>query len=54
MLLYVVSNKGWLEKLICSYLTELSQSIDAEIVYSVGSHCTNLIVNPATNAEVQL
>ncbi|KAK1893762.1 Leucine--tRNA ligase [Dissostichus eleginoides] len=36
------SNKGRLQKMICSYLTDLAQSVDVEIVYSVGSHCTNL------------
>ena len=35
------SNKGRLQKLICSYLTDLAQSVDAEIIYSVGPHCTN-------------
>jgi hypothetical protein len=42
MLLCSTSNKGRLQQLICSYLTELAQSIVTEIVYSVGSHCTNL------------
>ena len=28
--------------MICNYLTYLAESVDAEIVYSVGSHCTNL------------
>ncbi|KAJ8333974.1 hypothetical protein SKAU_G00412930 [Synaphobranchus kaupii] len=41
-LLCSISNKGRLQKLICSYLTDLTQNVDAEIVYSVGSHCTNL------------
>ena len=41
-LLCSVSNKGQLQKLICSYLTDFAQTVDAEIVYSVGSHCTNL------------
>ena len=41
-LLCSVSNKGRLQNLICSYLTDLAQSVDAEIIYSVGSHCTNL------------
>ena len=36
------SNKGRLQKLICSYLTDLSQNVDVEIFYSVGPHCTNL------------
>lgn len=36
------SNKGHLQKLIRSYLTDLAQKIDVEIFYSVGSHCTNL------------
>ena len=41
-LLCSVSNKGRLQKLICSYLNDIAQTVDAEIVYSVGSHCTNL------------
>ena len=36
------SNKGRLQKLVCDYLTDLAESVDAEIVYSVGSHCNNL------------
>ena len=36
------SNKGRLQKLIHSYLTDLAQKTDVEIFYSVGSHCTNL------------
>ena len=36
------SNKGRLQKVICNYLRDLAESVDAEIVYSVGSHCTNL------------
>ena len=36
------SNKGRLKKVICDYLTDLAESVDAEIVSSVGSHCTNL------------
>ena len=31
-----------MQKLICSYLANLAQSVDAENIYSVGSHCTNL------------
>ena len=27
---------------LCSHLTDLAHSADAEIIYSVGSHCTNL------------
>ena len=42
MLLCNVSNKGRLQKLICSFLTDLAQSVDAEIIYSVGSHCINV------------
>ena len=42
MLLCSVSNKGRLQKLICVYLSDLAKSVDAEIIYSVGSHCTNL------------
>ncbi|KAJ3603232.1 hypothetical protein NHX12_030974 [Muraenolepis orangiensis] len=41
-LLCSVSNKARLQKRICSYLTDLAQNVDAKIVYSVGSHCTNL------------
>lgn len=41
-LLCSISNKGRLQKLICHYLTDLAQSLDIEIVYSVGPHCTNL------------
>jgi len=41
-LLCSASNKGRLQKLICSYLTDLAQNVNAAIVYSVGSHCTNL------------
>ena len=41
-LLCSVSNKGRLQKLIRSYLTDLAQNVNAEIIYSVGSHCTNL------------
>jgi len=37
-----VSNKGWLQTLIHSYMTSLTQNAHVEIVYSVGSHCTNL------------
>ncbi|CAJ1050849.1 hypothetical protein KUCAC02_009112 [Xyrichtys novacula] len=42
MLLCSVSNKGRLQKLICSHLTDLAQNVNVEIVYSVGPHCTNL------------
>ena len=41
-LLCSISNKERLQKLICSYLTDLAQNVDPEILYSVGSHCTNL------------
>ena len=41
-LLCSISNKGGLQKLICSYLTDLALSVDAEIIYSVRSHCTNV------------
>lgn len=36
------SKKGRLQTLICSYLTSIAQNVDAEIIYSVGCHCTNL------------
>ena len=42
MLLCSVSKKGRLQKLICVYLSDLAKSVDPEIIYSVGSHCTNL------------
>ncbi|KAL8591125.1 hypothetical protein ACOMHN_063749 [Nucella lapillus] len=42
MLLCSVSNKGCLQQLIKEYMTELAQSTQTEIIYSVGSHCTNL------------
>ena len=32
-------NKGRLQKVIHSYLTDLAQSVDVEIIYSVVSHC---------------
>ena len=38
---YRVSNNGQLQKLICNYLTDLAQSVDAENIYSVGPHSTN-------------
>ena len=41
-LLCSVSNKWRLPKLICSYLTDRAQSVDAETIYSVGSHGTNV------------
>ena len=41
-LLCSISNKGRLQKLIYSYLTDFARSIDVEIVYSVGAQCTNL------------
>ena len=40
-LLCSVSNNVRLQKLIFSYLIDLAQSVDADIVYSVGSQCTN-------------
>lgn len=51
-LLCSFSNKGRLQKLIFSYLTELAQNVDAEIVYCwlpLHQH-----VNPAADAELQL
>jgi hypothetical protein len=36
-LLCGTSNKGRLQKLICRHLTDLTQSVHAEIAYSVGS-----------------
>ena len=41
-LLCSTSNKGRLQKLIRRHMTDLAQSVHAEIVYSVGSDCTNL------------
>ena len=42
------SNKGRLQKLICSYLTDIAQAVDAEIIHSVGSHCTKLSTQQPT------
>jgi len=36
------SNKGRLQKLLCDYLTNVAESVNVDIAYSVGSHCTNL------------
>lgn len=41
-LLCSISNKRRLQNLIRRYLTDLATSVDAEIIYSVGSDCTNL------------
>ena len=41
-LLCSTSNKTRLQKLLSSYLTDLAQSLNVEIVYSVGSKCMNL------------
>ena len=41
MTLCSISNKGRLQKVICIYLTDLGQNVDAEIVYSVDLHCTS-------------
>ena len=41
-LLCSTSNKTWLQKLLCSYLTDLAQRLTVEIVYSVGAKCMNL------------
>jgi hypothetical protein len=38
-LLYSDSNKGRFQKLICDYLTELAESVDTDIIHSVGSQC---------------
>ena len=35
--------------MICSKLTDLAQSVDADIIYYVGSHCTNLSTHPMQN-----
>ena len=32
----------WLQKLLCSYLTDLAQGLSTEIAYSVASKCMNL------------
>ena len=37
-----VRYKGRLQKLIFIYLTDLAQRVDAELIYSVGSHYTNV------------
>ena len=39
-----VSNKGQLQTLICNYLTNPAQSVDAETIYSVGPHSTNVSI----------
>ena len=41
-LLCSVSNKGRLQKCIGSYLTDLAQRVDAELIYPVGFHSTNV------------
>ncbi|KAK7084444.1 hypothetical protein SK128_012003, partial [Halocaridina rubra] len=41
-LLCSINNKRLLQNLICRYLTDLATSVSAEIIYSVGSKCTNL------------
>ena len=47
-----VSNKGQLQKLICNYLIDLAQSVDAETIYSVGPHSTNMsIQQPMQNGS---
>ena len=47
-----VSNKGQLQKLICNYLTDLAQSVDAETIYSVGPHSTSVsIQQPMQNGN---
>ena len=47
-----VSNKGQLQKWICNYLTDLAQSADAETIYSVGPHSTNVsIQQPMQNGS---
>jgi hypothetical protein len=55
-LLCSVSNKRRLQKLICNYLTDLAESVDAEIVYSISFYWFPLHqhVNPASNGELQL
>ena len=41
-LLCSVSNKGRLQELICSYLIDLAQHVDAKSIYSFDAHCTNV------------
>ena len=36
-----ISNKERLQ-LICNYLTDLAHGVDADLIYSVDSNCTNL------------
>ena len=42
LLLCSNSNKQRLQKLLAKYLTEIAQHVEAEIIYSVGTNCTNL------------
>ena len=46
-LLCSVSNKRRLQKLICTYLIDLAKSDGVEMIYSVGSHCTNMTTQQA-------
>ena len=41
-LTFEISNKGRLQTLICNYLTDLAQGVNADIIYLVGSNCTNM------------
>ena len=36
------SNKRRLQTLVGSYLADFPRNMDVEVIYSVGSHCTNL------------
>ena len=36
------SNKRRLQKLIGSYLTDFARNMNVDVIYSIGSHCTNL------------
>ena len=48
-----VSKKRQPQKLICNYLTDLAQSVDAENIYSDGPHSTNLsIQQPMQNRSI--
>ena len=48
-----ISNKGQLQTLICNYLTDLAHSVDAETIYSVGPHSTNVsIQQPMQNRSL--
>ena len=36
------NNKRQIQKLICSYLADFARNMNVDVIYSIGSHCTNL------------